>query len=82
MELHTFSSAKRVLLYKGSMESADDSNRYFSHEVVKHKKLSPITKELVADSFGGDVLVLNDTQDVLSQLKSKSWKDAVLLMMS
>ena len=84
MELHTFSSLKKEFLplYKGSMESADEAIVYFSHEVVKHKKLSPITKELVADSFGGDVLVLNDTQDVLSQLKSKSWKDAVLLMMS
>ncbi len=84
MELHTFSSLKKEFLplYKGAMERADEAIVYFSHEVVKHKKLSPITKELVTDSFGGDVLVLNDTQDVVHQLKSKSWKDAVLLMMS
>jgi len=84
MELHTFSSLKKEFLplYDGAMNSADEAIVYFSHEVVKHKKLDPISKELVADCFGGGVSVLNNTEEVLNQLKNSSWKDAVLIMMS
>ena len=84
MELHTFSSLKKEFLplYDGAMNNADDAIVYFSHEVVKHKKLAPISKELVAACFGGGVLVLNNTEEVMNQLKNSSWKDAVLIMMS
>lgn len=84
MELHTFSSLKKEFLplYDGAMNNADDAIVYFSHEVVKHKKLAPISKELVTACFGGGVLVLNNTEEVMNQLKNRSWKDAVLIMMS
>ena len=84
MELHTFSSLKKEFLplYKGSMECADEAIVYFSHEVVKHKKLEPISIELVGDSFGGNVLVLNETAQVINRLESEVWDDAVLIMMS
>lgn len=84
MELHTFSSLKKEFLplYDGAMNNADDAIVYFSHEVVKHKKLAPISKELVTACFGGGVLVLNNTEEVMNQLKNSSWKDAVLIMMS
>ena len=84
MELHTFSSLKKEFLplYKGAMNSADEAIVYYSPDVVKHKKLEPISKELVAKCFGGEVVVMNNTEEVLNQLQSKSWNETVLIMMS
>ncbi len=84
MELHTFSSLKKEFLshYKNAMQSADEAIVYFSHEVVAHKKLEPITKELVAAGFGGGVTVLNETQEIIDFIHSKNWNNSVLLMMS
>lgn len=84
MELHTFSSLKKEFLphYKDAMKMADEAVVYFSPEVVKHKKLDPISKELVAEGFGGNVVVMNETEEVLQFIRSKKWNNAVLLMMS
>jgi UDP-N-acetylmuramate: L-alanyl-gamma-D-glutamyl-meso-diaminopimelate ligase len=84
MELHTFSSLKKEFLphYKNAMQAADEAIVYFSHDVVAHKKLDPITKELVAAGFGGGVTVLNETQEILDFIHSKNWNNSVLLMMS
>lgn len=84
MELHTFSSLKKEFLphYQGAMEAADLAIVYFSPEVVKHKKLEPISKELVSEGFGGNVLVLTNTQEVIDFLRAQDWNNAVLLMMS
>ena len=60
----------------------DEAIVYFSHEVVTHKKLEPITKELVAAGFGGGVTVLNETKEILDFIHSKNWNNSVLLMMS
>jgi UDP-N-acetylmuramate: L-alanyl-gamma-D-glutamyl-meso-diaminopimelate ligase len=56
MELHTFSSLKKEFLpqYEGAMNQADEAIVYFSPEVVKHKKLEPITKGQVQKAFGGN----------------------------
>lgn len=84
MELHTFSSLKKEFLphYKNAMKAADIAVVYYSPEVVKHKKLEPISKELVNDGFGGNVIVFNETQEVLDFLNSQNWQDCALLMMS
>jgi UDP-N-acetylmuramate: L-alanyl-gamma-D-glutamyl-meso-diaminopimelate ligase len=84
MELHTFSSLKKEFLphYKDAMNMADESIVYFSPEVVSHKKLEPISKEQVATGFGGNVIVMNETHEVLQFIRSKKWDNAVLLMMS
>lgn len=84
MELHTFSSLKKEFLpqYDGAMKAADEALVYFSPEVVAHKKLDPITKEQVASGFGGDVRVVNETNDVLDFIHSFDWNNKVLLMMS
>ncbi len=84
MELHTFSSLKKEFLphYKGAMDKADEAVVYFSHEVVKHKKLEPITAEMVKEAFGGNVKVMTETSEVLNYLKDQNWNDSVLLMMS
>ena len=84
MELHTFSSLKKEFLpeYKDAMDAADIAVVYYSPEVVKHKKLEAISKEIVASGFGGDVIVMNKTEDVLEFINARSWKNTALLMMS
>jgi UDP-N-acetylmuramate: L-alanyl-gamma-D-glutamyl-meso-diaminopimelate ligase len=84
MELHTFSSLKKEFLphYKNAMEKADVAIVYYSPEVVEHKKLEPISKELVLDGFGGNVQVMNETENVLSFIRTQNWENSVLLMMS
>jgi UDP-N-acetylmuramate: L-alanyl-gamma-D-glutamyl-meso-diaminopimelate ligase len=84
MELHTFSSLKKEFLphYLNSMQMADEAVVYYSPEVVAHKKLEPISKEQVANGFGGNVNVMNTTKEVLDFILSKSWNNSVLLMMS
>jgi UDP-N-acetylmuramate: L-alanyl-gamma-D-glutamyl-meso-diaminopimelate ligase len=84
MELHTFSSLKKAFLpqYKDAMKAADKAVVYFSPEVVAHKKLESISVEEVLSGFGGDVTVLNRTEDVLTEIRSYPREDLVLLMMS
>jgi len=84
MELHTFSSLKKEFLpqYKDAMNEADVAIVYYSPEVVQHKKLAPISKELVANGFGGNVLVMNKTQEVMDFIYQRDWNNSVLLMMS
>ena len=84
MELHTFSSLKKEFLphYEGAMIAADEALVYFNPQVVHHKKLEAISIQQVSDGFGGGVEVKNETADVLSFIRSQSWNNAVLLMMS
>ncbi|MDX2362674.1 MAG: Mur ligase family protein [Crocinitomicaceae bacterium] len=84
MELHTFSSLKKEFLphYQNAMDAADVALVYFSPEVVQHKKLKPITKEQVSAGFGGNVMVMTETEEVLSFINDQDWHDSVLLMMS
>lgn len=84
MELHTFSSLRKEFLplYDGAMNAADEALVYFSPAVVAHKKLEPLTLEQVQNAFGGKVKVVNKTEEVLEFIKSKSWNNSVLLMMS
>ena len=84
MELHTFSSLQKEFLphYKDAMQSADKAIVYFSPEVVAHKKLDPVTKEQVLEAFGGNVIVVSETEEVLQLIRSEDWNNAVLLMMS
>ena len=84
IELHTFSSLKKEFLphYVGAMDKADEAVVYFSHEVVHHKKLEPITKEMVQEAFGGKVTVMTETAEVLAYIHQQKWSNSVLLMMS
>ena len=84
MELHTFSSLKKEFLphYKHAMERADVAIVYFSPAVVEHKKLDPITKTMVLEGFGGNVIVCTETAEVLNIIRSQEFTNSVLLMMS
>ena len=84
MELHTFSSLKKDFLphYNNCMSFADEAIVYFNPEVVKHKKLESISKDLVFNSFGGNVKVMTNKSEVLEFINQSKWNNSVLLMMS
>ncbi|MHB8259698.1 MAG: UDP-N-acetylmuramate--L-alanine ligase [Bacteroidia bacterium] len=85
MELHTFSSLNENFLkeYKGCMNGADDATVYFNPHTIEHKKLKPISIEQVKESFGDDKLkVFTQSKQVTDFLKSISWKNKNLLMMT
>ncbi|WP_394332100.1 UDP-N-acetylmuramate--L-alanine ligase [Crocinitomix algicola] len=85
MELHTFSSLKKEFLpqYDQCMVEADEALVYFSPEVVAHKKLDPITAEMVEQAFGSaNVKVYTNSEKLQSDLKSKNWENSNLLLMS
>ncbi|MBU8893380.1 MAG: peptidoglycan synthetase [Bacteroidales bacterium] len=73
MELHTFSSLNSAFLneYKGTMDKADLSVIYFDPEVVKHKKLTPISSEQVKKSFQNKNLIVFTNQKNLIDFISK-----------
>lgn len=85
MELHTFSSLKADFLpqYKNCMEEADEAYVYFSPEVVAHKKLTPISADMVKDAFGTEnVTVFTDSAAIVQQLRETNWHNTNLLFMS
>ena len=84
-ELHTFSSLNEEFLlgYLGTMKKADIAIVYFNPETISHKKLKPISNKQVMDAFGnGNLVIYTDSDLLIKDLKSKSWKNANLLMMS
>ncbi|MBR6117772.1 MAG: peptidoglycan synthetase [Paludibacteraceae bacterium] len=85
MELHTFSSLMADFLpqYKGCMAEADVACVYFNPKVIEHKRLTPITKEEVREAFGTkNVEVFTDTEALQAKLRSLSYDNTALLMMS
>jgi UDP-N-acetylmuramate: L-alanyl-gamma-D-glutamyl-meso-diaminopimelate ligase len=85
MELHTFSSLNEDFLaqYKDSMNLADEAIVYFNPHTIAHKKLKEISPEQVHACFNRkDLKVFTKSQEVTGYLKSKSWANSALLMMS
>lgn len=85
MELHTFSSLKKEFLphYKDTMCTADQAFVYFDPKTIAHKKLEPITKEQVAEAFGGDNLkVYTDSDLLISDLLAMNFTNTNVLLMS
>jgi UDP-N-acetylmuramate: L-alanyl-gamma-D-glutamyl-meso-diaminopimelate ligase len=85
MELHTFSSLKKEFLphYNGSMDEADLAFVYYNPRTVEHKKLEPITPELVSEGFQKTGLqVFTDSGELFDLLEKMDWKESNLLMMS
>ncbi len=85
MELHTFSSLNETFLeeYANTMDLPDEAFVYFNPATIEHKKLKPISKEQVFKCFNrSDLIVFTDSADLVSELKSKSWENTNLLLMS
>lgn len=85
MELHTFSSLMADFLpqYKECMKEADVAYVYFNPKVIEHKRLTPITAEEVAAAFATkNVKVFTSSPELQAQLRSLSYDNTALLMMS
>lgn len=85
MELHTFSSLQKEFLpqYENCMKNADKAYVYFSPKVVEHKKLPPISVELVKNAFASEnVTVFTDSNKLINQIKQENLVDSNLLLMS
>lgn len=85
MELHTFSSLNESFLeeYANTMDLPDEAFVYFNPATIEHKKLKPISEKQVFKYFNrSDLRVFTDSADLVSELKSKSWENTNLLLMS
>ena len=85
MELHTYSSLNSDFLqeYRGAMDAADTAVVYFNPHTIALKKLPEITGEMVMDAFGReDMLVFNDSEEMLTELLKQDWNQSNLLLMS
>lgn len=85
MELHTFSSLNADFLkeYAGSMDKANIAIVYFNPEVIKHKKLTPITIEQVKASFQNKkLLVFTEQKDLVDFINESDLSEKNVLFMS
>lgn len=85
MELHTFSSLNQNFLkqYSGSMDDADYAFVYYNPETIKHKKLAPLTHEIIRDAFNHrNLKVYNNSEVLISYLLNHNWRGKNILMMS
>lgn len=85
MELHTFSSLNSDFLaeYANSMNNPDVALVYYNPHTIAHKKLAPITTDQVKEAFGRkDLIVMNESSDVVNYLRNQVYDKAVLLLMS
>lgn len=85
MELHTFSSLTQEFLkqYAGTMKAADTGIVFFDPHAVAHKKLPPITDEMIFDAFDRSDLIVYHTPELMKQkLMEKIPGKSVFLLMS
>ena len=85
LELYTFSSLNSNFLkeYKDCMSDPDIGIVYFNPAAIKHKKLKPIRKSEIYESFNRkDLLIFTNSKELKKYLNSIRWKDKNLLMMS
>ena len=85
LELHTYSSLNSEFLeqYQKSLDAADEAVVFFSPEAVENKKLDPISREQILNSFGRkDLTVFTNPLDFQLFLKEKNYQDSVVLLMS
>jgi UDP-N-acetylmuramate: L-alanyl-gamma-D-glutamyl-meso-diaminopimelate ligase len=56
---------------------------YFNPHTIEHKKLPPISPQQVKEAFASDnVEVYTDSNKLMQELKSQTWRDANLLLMT
>ena len=85
MELHTFSSLNEEFLkeYANTMDLPDEAYVYYNPATIAHKNIKPITDAQVVKCFNrSDLVVFTDSKYLIKELKSKSWINTNLLLMS
>jgi UDP-N-acetylmuramate: L-alanyl-gamma-D-glutamyl-meso-diaminopimelate ligase len=85
MELHTFSSLTEKFLeqYAGAMDGADVGIIFFNPETVAHKKLPPITTEMIFNAFQrNDLEVYHTAKQLEERILATESADTVFAFMS
>lgn len=85
LELHTFSSLNPAFLpqYAHCFDAPDVAVVYFNPHVLKHKRLPPLAAATVAEAFQRpDLKVITDSAELAAFLRTQSWANANLLLMS
>ncbi len=85
IELHTFSSLNLSFLneYKGAMDAADVPIVYYNQHTLQMKRMPDLSPDQVKAAFGNEkVIVITEKDKLLEFLKSLSWNNVNLLMMS
>ena len=85
MELHTFSSLTEKFLeqYAGTMDCADVGIIFFNPETVAHKKLPPITPEMIFKAFNrSDLEVFHTAKQLEERIRPMKNENTVFAFMS
>jgi len=85
MELHTFSSLTENFLeqYAGAMDRADVGIIFFDPEAVAHKKLPPITSEMIFNAFQrSDLEIYHHAKQLEERMLAMCNTDTVFAFMS
>jgi UDP-N-acetylmuramate: L-alanyl-gamma-D-glutamyl-meso-diaminopimelate ligase len=85
LELHTYSSLNSEFLkeYKEALNAADEAVVFYSPKALEIKQLEAITEEQIFEAFGRkDLKIFTNPEAFREFLKSKSYLDHVLLLMS
>ncbi|AVR44172.1 peptidoglycan synthetase [Christiangramia fulva] len=85
LELHTYSSLNSEFLkeYRGTLNMADEALVFYSPEAIEIKKLEPIGKEYIVESFRHKNLkVFTNSEDLKRSLENTDFNNSVLLLMS
>jgi UDP-N-acetylmuramate: L-alanyl-gamma-D-glutamyl-meso-diaminopimelate ligase len=84
-ELHTFSSLNKAFLtqYRRKLKAADIAVIYYNPLTVEHKRLEALSEEDIRAAFKRDDLkIFTDSNALEAFLKSLTWENANLLLMS
>ncbi len=84
-ELHTYSSLNKEFLqeYAKSLNPASSAAVFYSEHTLEIKKMPPLSKQFVQNSFEYDeLLVCTDKNELETFLKNQKFDDSVLLLMS
>jgi len=85
LELHTYSSLNEAFLkeYKGVMEGGDEAVVFYSNHALELKRLPPLEKETVKNSFGNNAIhVFNHRSELEAWLKEQDINNSIVLFMS
>ena len=85
LELHTYSSLNPAFLpqYKNTLAQLDEAVVFYDLEALKIKNMTPISPELIKESFGKENLqVFTNADDLKNFWQNLEKSNAAFLMMS
>lgn len=85
LELHTYSSLNANFLkeYRGALDAADKAVVFYSPHAVEIKKLDPVSKEQIEESFNrDDLIIFTEPEEFKSFLFKSEMENTALLLMS